>query len=463
MEKGSKMEGVMKKRTLSWLMAIVLLSSVCMSVAAAEPQSWEIASMGSESGVSGEGSILQGVNKKNLSYEFTTVDEEKLSSASEGKPKILIFLNARCSNCRYTVGSLAEQTWVEDGSVDVYAVDFYQNSRDSVRAFGEAAGSGKVKLCYGVLSDTMYQYAWQAGYPVGGRISLPLIVLIDSNNKLQYATNGYTTGEYIESQYLAGLFREKEDEGASSDCTGNNCGNSDCTGDNCGSSDCTGDNCGSSDCTGDNCGNSDCTGENCEGDKGKESVVSAFSDVPVEQGNWKSDAVRYVRENGIMNGISGTDRFEPDSKLTRGMFATVLYRMARNPEMMAENVFSDVADGRYYTQAVLWAYSSKIAMGMGDGSFGVNNDITREQIAKMLCEFGKQQGYGVASAVSLEGFSDAEDVSSWATEYMKWAVDTGMISGKPNGDGSYRLDPKGKATRAECAKMLMMFMQKYAS
>ncbi|MGN0330902.1 MAG: TlpA family protein disulfide reductase, partial [Kineothrix sp.] len=212
----------MKKRTLSWLMATVLLSSVCMPVTAAEPQSWEIASMGSESGVSGEGSILQGVNKKNLSYEFTTVDEEKLSSASEGKPKILIFLNARCSNCRYTVGSLAEQTWVEDGSVDVYAVDFYQNSRDSVRAFGEAAGSGKVKLCYGVLSDTMYQYAWHAGYPVGGRISLPLIVLIDSNNKLQYATNGYTTGEYIESQYLAGLFREKEDEGASSDCTGDN-------------------------------------------------------------------------------------------------------------------------------------------------------------------------------------------------------------------------------------------------
>ena len=75
--------------------------------------------------------------------------------------------------------------------------------------------------------------------------------------------------------------------------------------------------------------------------------------------------------------------------------------------------------------------------------------------------YGKSRGYDVSSTSSLDGFTDKGAVSNWAEGFLKWAVHAKMISGKPNGDGSYRLDPKGEATRAECAKMLMMFLEKY--
>ena len=88
-------------------------------------------------------------------------------------------------------------------------------------------------------------------------------------------------------------------------------------------------------------------------------------------------------------------------------------------------------------------------------------NITREQIAKMLYLYGKSQGYDVSGVSSLDSFTDKDTVSGWAVDYMQWAVNAQMISGKPNGDGTFRLDPKGQATRAECAKMLMMFMEKY--
>lgn len=186
-----------------------------------------------------------------------------------------------------------------------------------------------------------------------------------------------------------------------------------------------------------------------------------FSDVKVQPGNWMYDSVEFVYSNNIMNGIAGTDRFEPYQPLTRAMFATVLYRMAGNPETAFETIFYDVEDNKYYSKAVTWAYNKEIVSGMNDGNYGINVNITREQIAKMLYQFALKQGYDVSGKAALEQFTDDETVSVWAKEYMQWAVNSGMISGKPNGDGSYRLDPRGQATRAECAKMLMMFMKKY--
>ncbi|MBR6770224.1 MAG: S-layer homology domain-containing protein, partial [Lachnospiraceae bacterium] len=85
----------------------------------------------------------------------------------------------------------------------------------------------------------------------------------------------------------------------------------------------------------------------------------------------------------------------------------------------------------------------------------------RAQIAKMLYEYAKFQKYDISGAASLDSFTDKDKVRAWAVGYLKWAVDAGMINGKPNGDGTFRLDPDGFATRAECAKMLTMFMQKY--
>ena len=188
-----------------------------------------------------------------------------------------------------------------------------------------------------------------------------------------------------------------------------------------------------------------------------------FTDVKQITGNWKFESVKYVYNNDIMNGISGTTEFRPDATLTRGMFATVLYRMAGEPQITFKNTFSDVKAGKWYSNAIIWANQKGIVQGMGNGTYGVDLEITREQIAKMLNEYAKICQYDVSASKSLDSFTDAKDVSGWAVNYLKWAVAVEMIGGKPNdSEGtSYRLDPKGQATRAECAAMLMRFQNKY--
>ena len=186
-----------------------------------------------------------------------------------------------------------------------------------------------------------------------------------------------------------------------------------------------------------------------------------FTDIEKKPGSWKYDSVKYVNDRGIMGSVGGSSQFQPDQPLTRAMFATVLYRMAREPEVIYSSRFSDVSVGKWYSNAILWAAEEQIVGGYGDGSYGINDNITREQIAKMLCLYGDIRGYDVSARAALDSFTDQGQVSGWSVGFLQWAVDAGMISGKPNGDGSYRLDPKGPATRAECAKMLMMFLQKY--
>lgn len=186
-----------------------------------------------------------------------------------------------------------------------------------------------------------------------------------------------------------------------------------------------------------------------------------FSDVTVAPGNWKYDSIKYVYDNGIMNGISGTTRFDPDKTMTRAMFATVLYRMAGEPAVQYESKFQDVSNGRYYSNAIIWAYKQGIVQGMDGGiRYGIDENITREQMAKMLMEYARVQRYSTNEKADLNGFPDKNDVSDWATKYMQWAVGCGMISGK-NINSAYYLDPKGNATRAECAAMLMRFMKRY--
>ena len=186
-----------------------------------------------------------------------------------------------------------------------------------------------------------------------------------------------------------------------------------------------------------------------------------FSDVKITAGNWKYESVKYVYNNQIMNGISGTAEFRPDHPLTRAMFATVLYRMAGKPEVTFTDKFSDVAADEWYSDAIIWANRQNIVSGFADGSYGVNTNITREQIAKMLYEYAKSCKYDITAAKELDSFTDAASVNKWAAVYMKWATAVEMITGKPNAEGGYRLDPKGEATRAECAAMLMRFENKY--
>lgn len=187
-----------------------------------------------------------------------------------------------------------------------------------------------------------------------------------------------------------------------------------------------------------------------------------FYDVSVIKGNWKYESVKYVYENNIMSGMidsGGKLYFAPDEALTRAMFASVLYRMAGSPDVDYVNSFSDVAPGKWYSDAVIWASGEGIVYGFPDGNFRPNANITREQIARMLKLYADAQGIDTSASADLSFFADGMEVSSWALNEIRWAVGTGIMVGETR-NGVYYLKPGGEATRAECASLLTQFLQK---
>ena len=176
-----------------------------------------------------------------------------------------------------------------------------------------------------------------------------------------------------------------------------------------------------------------------------------FKDVSVD--SWYYDAVSYVYSNGLMNGISAT-RFAPNAKLNRAMIAQVLYNLEGETRSYP-TVFSDVADSAWYADAVNWAADKGIVEGYGNGKFGPEDNITREQMAAILYRYADYKGYDVRASARLSGFADEDQVSDWAEEAMSWAVAEDLMDGK----GNNRLDPTGTATRAEVATILMRFCE----
>lgn len=176
---------------------------------------------------------------------------------------------------------------------------------------------------------------------------------------------------------------------------------------------------------------------------------SAVTYSDVAETAWYYDAVKYVTEKGLMNGV-GNDRFAPNSNLTRAMFAQILYNKAGKPAAGA-STFTDVAAGQWYADAVSWAAAQGVVNGIGNGMFGPNNNITREQLAVMLYRYASSP----AVTGSVTGFNDAGQISSYAKNAMAWATTNGVMNGK--GDG--RLDPKGLATRAEVAQMMQNYFK----
>ncbi len=173
-----------------------------------------------------------------------------------------------------------------------------------------------------------------------------------------------------------------------------------------------------------------------------------FTDVAEK--DWYYSAVQFAVDNHLFYGVSDTD-FSPNSNMTRGMLATVLYRLAKEPETNAGDLFNDVADGQYYTEAVAWAAGKGIVNGYGDGTFGPGNSITREQLAVMLWRYAGSP----ASAGTLDGFNDRDKIHAWAADALAWAVKQKIVSGRGGGI----LDPIGQATRAEVAAMLMRYCE----
>ena len=184
-------------------------------------------------------------------------------------------------------------------------------------------------------------------------------------------------------------------------------------------------------------------------------VVSAepwtnpFNDI--KEGDWYYSAIQYVSQNGLMLGTGG-NTFSPQLTTNRGMIATILYRLNGSDETF-ESTFKDVIPGAYYTNAVAWAQEKGIIAGYGNGMFGPEDSITREQMATILWRYA---GSPAADITILSDFIDMGEISDYAKNALAWANQMGIINGKGNGI----LDPKGKATRAEVAQIMYNFVQK---
>ena len=174
---------------------------------------------------------------------------------------------------------------------------------------------------------------------------------------------------------------------------------------------------------------------------------TGFTDVDANA--WYADAAVYCRDNGLMSGTSGTT-FSPDTAMTRSMLATVLYRLAGSPAVTGSDAFTDTSDGAWYSDAVLWASQEGIISGYGNGLFGANDPVTREQIATILWRYS-----GSPAAEAGAAFADADDIASWAVSAVDWARANGYVNGV---DGN-RFDPDGTATRAQVATILMRYDQ----
>ena len=173
-----------------------------------------------------------------------------------------------------------------------------------------------------------------------------------------------------------------------------------------------------------------------------------FADVTPE--NWASEAVAFATARELFGGTSETS-FSPDETMSRAMLATVLYRLEGQPEQAVMIAYSDVSDGAWYADSIAWAVENGIVNGCGDGQFGPNDSVTREQFIVMLWRYA---GSPKASRRDLE-FADAAQVSDYAQEALCWAVENGVLKG----NGSGQLVPGGTATRAEAAQMLKNFME----
>jgi hypothetical protein len=182
-----------------------------------------------------------------------------------------------------------------------------------------------------------------------------------------------------------------------------------------------------------------------------------FTDVSEDMACY--DDVKYVYEEGIMNGVSDT-LFAPEEPLLRCMIVTILYRLEGEPEVEYGGTFSDVPDGKWYSAGVEWAASVGIVLGYGDGTFGVADDVTREQLAVILHRYAVWKGYDVSVGedTNILSYGDAFDIAEWAMPAMQWACGAEIY--KEDADGNIR--PAEAASRSEIANMIHIFMEKVA-
>ncbi len=171
---------------------------------------------------------------------------------------------------------------------------------------------------------------------------------------------------------------------------------------------------------------------------------------------WYAKHVDRIYDLGIMNG-TGTHTFAPDAGVTRAMAATVLYRIAGEPEIRQDPPFSDVPEKRYYSGAVTWAAQTGVVKGYPDGTFRPDEYITREQLSVLLFRYTAALDPEYVKNGYLEGFPDQDKVHSYARRAIAWAVTNGLIQGV-GADGRAWLRPEENATRAQFATIISRYL-----
>lgn len=169
--------------------------------------------------------------------------------------------------------------------------------------------------------------------------------------------------------------------------------------------------------------------------------------------SWYYNSVKFVYTAGLFSGTSSTT-FSPENTMTRGMMATVLYRLAGSPTVSGTEPFTDVSSTDYFYNPVIWAYNNGIVSGTSSTTFSPNDNVTRQQAVVFLYRYADYADLDITitSGFSISGYSDYSSISSYAITAMTWAVDKGIMSGS----GNY-LFPTNNATRAEIASMLKNF------
>ena len=188
-------------------------------------------------------------------------------------------------------------------------------------------------------------------------------------------------------------------------------------------------------------------------DETPDTVANPFTDA--SEKDWFYDDTMFVYKNGLMLGTSKT-LFSPHGTVTRGMMATILWRMEGSLAPKGENSFTDVEAGRWYADAITWTTENGIFAGYSKDKFGPDDPITREQLTAIFYRYADYKGYKLTVTENLDKFEDADKITDYAKMVMQWAVGNGLIKGKSEN----LLDPQGTATRAEISAMLHRFIEK---
>jgi len=186
-------------------------------------------------------------------------------------------------------------------------------------------------------------------------------------------------------------------------------------------------------------------------DTDKPATTMTFNDV--KETDWYYEAVKFVNENGLMNGVA-EEEFAPEMLLTRAMIVTVLYRVEGEPAVNRSIPFADIDMGAYYANAVIWAHQNGIVNGISETHFAPDVNITREQMVAIIFRYAQYKGVDILTLEENLGFADAHEISEYAISALNWAVGNGIIKGRAGN----KVHPTDTATRAEVATIFYRFL-----